>query len=74
MGNVWPELLGNFGKQRRRPCSVTPSLPTTCARRDATTAGQSTLSAAIPLFGLLIPLLGRQNSAVRQSSGIQLEL
>jgi hypothetical protein len=50
--------------------SASPSLPTTCEHRDAPTAGQSTLSAAIPLFGDLIPLLGCQNSAVRQSSGI----
>jgi hypothetical protein len=55
---VWSELLGNFGKQRRRPCFVTS--PTTCEHRDAPTAGQSTLSAAIPLFGHLIPLLGRE--------------
>ena len=27
-------------------------------------------SAAVPLFGPLIPLIGRQNSAVRQRSGI----
>jgi hypothetical protein len=52
--------------------SASPSLPTTCVHRDAPTAGQSMLSAAIPLFGHLIPLLGCQNSAVRQSSGIRL--
>jgi hypothetical protein len=40
--------------------SALPSLPTTCEHRDALTAGQSTLSAAIPLFGHLIPLLGWQ--------------
>ena len=51
--------------------SASPSLPTTCEHRDAPTAGQSTLSAAIPLFGLLIPLLGRQNSAVRFSMRFQ---
>lgn len=25
LGNMWSKLLGNFGKERRRPCSATPS-------------------------------------------------
>jgi hypothetical protein len=50
--------------------SASPPLPTTCAHRDAPTAGRSTLSAAIPLLGRLFPLLGCQISAVRRSSGI----